>query len=100
MIQNFNIVYFKDINLEATVVNIGGCTPDDTIIARDLPTINPCFFLSCDDKGNDVLCAIKTTCGNLGIKLGVTTYIAETAPVTVCDGVFFGGHPVHHYRPK
>ncbi len=96
--QNFNVVYFKDLNLDAEVSSVGGCTPNSTTTARNLPVVNPSFFLSCDDYGNDVLCSIQTCCGNITLTAGGNNFSAITAPLSVWWGVFFGGHPVHHYK--
>ncbi len=92
--KNMNIVYFKDLSLIATITSVGGCTPNSTTAVGDLPDINPCFFIGCDDKGNEVLCAIKTCCGNLELVAAMVTYTAETAPPIIW-AVFFGGRPVH-----
>lgn len=95
---NLNIVSFLGLPLNATVASVGGLTPPASTLVSDLPNLNPLFFIGYDDQGNQVLCCVKTVESNLAIVSGALSYLATTAPDTVCWGILIGGHPIH--RPS
>ncbi len=84
-------VYFPGVTMNDTVTSIGGGDYSaTTVIVKDLPSLNPQFYIESNINGHLILCTMKTDKQALD---GVFVTAGTVRAVALQETDFVGGRP-------